>query len=90
MTVINYSESEGEHYVDVIMNGTNYTFVFIKQGDHGAYAKSLLIDGFSLAPSNSREKIEAYGQARRRLCDEVDEIEDVYIPSSATIVFDAE
>lgn len=90
MTVTNIESENGEHYVEVIRDKSSYTFVFNERGDSGAVLKSMMIDGFTIAPRDSRTKIEAYGEASRELLESVDYIEDTYIPSKATIVFNNE
>lgn len=91
MTVTNIESGEdGEHYVEVIRDKSSYTFVFVERGHSGAVLKSMMVDGYSLAPRDGRTKIESYGEASRFLEDSVDHIEDTFIPSKATVVFDNE
>ncbi|AGM11447.1 hypothetical protein M199_gp219 [Halogranum tailed virus 1] len=90
MTVTNYDSEDSQHYIETIRDNSHYTFVFNERGDSGAVLKSVMVDGFSLSPSEGRTNAEALGEARRRLLAEVEHIEDVYVPSRATVVLDDE
>lgn len=90
MTVTNYDSEDGQHFVETIRDDIHYTFVFNERGEAGAVLKSMMVDGFTLSPRDGRTNVEALGEARRRLKEEVESVEEVYVPSRATVVLDDE
>jgi len=90
MPVTNFDSEDGQYFVEAIRDNIHYTFVFVDRGGTGAMLKSMMVDGFKIAPTEGRTKAEAYGEARRQLLEEVEHIEEVYVPSNATVIFDNE
>lgn len=88
-TVIDFNEEDEQYYVSVATDSSNkYTFIMEREGYSGAVVRSIVIDGFTVGASTAMK--EAFGEARRYLCESVDVIQDVWYPSTATVVFDNE
>lgn len=88
-TVIDFDEEDEMYYVSVATDtSSKYTFIIERDGYAGAVVRSVVVEGFTMGASTTLK--EAFGTARRHLCDQVDTIQDVWHPSTATLVFDNE
>lgn len=88
MTVTNFTEDGGQYFIEVIGNeGTHFTFVFETNGGTDARVASIMTEGFKISPRQGKERTEAYGEARRHIISEADGVDDVWMPSQATTVF---